>query len=131
LASGLQGESDVQIVCLSSAGAASTFGPLQDPEKEMMSKRPLEDEAIRKIDEAIRDRVRETDEYDSLGNPVAAVPASDKHGLALQVGVELADVEERMEAICEEVPAETKFAAVPRYRLRSQSASDLKRPPAD
>ena len=97
----------------------------------MTSKRPLENDAIRKIDQAIRDRVTDTDEYDSMGNPVAAVPASDKHGLALQVGVELSDVEERMEAICEEVPAETKFAAVPRYRLRGKTASDGGNPSAD
>jgi hypothetical protein len=74
-----------------------------------------------RIDEAIRDRIRETDEFDRLGNPVAAIPASDKLGLAKKTGAEIEHVEQRLNAICEEIVGEERFEAVPRYRLRGEA----------
>jgi hypothetical protein len=94
----------------------------------MTSKRLQDGEVIRKIDDAIRDRILETDESDSRGNPVAAVPASDKHGLALKVGVALENIEERLDAICEEILEDDVHAAVPRYRLRGHPSADPNRP---
>jgi hypothetical protein len=79
-----------------------------------------------RIDDAIRERIRETDESDRLGNPVAAIPASDKLGLANRTGAKIEDVEQRLNAICEEIVEETSFAAVPRYRLRGKAV-----PPPD
>ena len=87
------------------------------------SKRTKDPEVIRRIDDAIRNRILETDEFDSRGNPVSAVPASDKHGLALKVGVGLEDIEERLDTICEEILVQDIHAAVPRYRLRGKSSS--------
>jgi hypothetical protein len=83
--------------------------------------RPTPNELIARIDQAIRERILETDEFDRLGNPVAAIPASDKHGLALKTGTQIEDVEQRLSAICEEVVEEGRFEAVPRYRLRGDA----------
>jgi len=93
----------------------------------MSSEKPSKDLTSR-IDDAIRDRIRDTDEFDNLGNPVAAVPASDKYALARQVRVEMEDVEQRLNAICEEIQEEDPHAVVPRYRLRmaaSRSAQSV------
>ncbi len=84
----------------------------------MSDRRPTSDAMIERIDEAIRERIRETEEFDSLGNPVAAIPASDKLGLAKRTGAEIEDIEQRLNAICEEVVEEERFEAVTRYRLR-------------
>jgi hypothetical protein len=84
----------------------------------MTQKPPQDREVIRRIDDAIRSRILESDDYDSRGNPVAAVPASDKHGLALKTGVGIEDIEQRLNTICEEILVEDIHAAVPRYRLR-------------
>ncbi|TVS19913.1 MAG: hypothetical protein EA424_06670 [Planctomycetaceae bacterium] len=92
----------------------------------MSDQRPTLDALIDRIDEAIRERILETEEFDSLGNPVAAIPASDKHGLAIKTGTQIQDVEQRLNVICEEVVEEERFEAVPRYRLRGQAV-----PPPD
>jgi hypothetical protein len=87
---------------------------------------PMKRALTDRIDDAIRERIRETDEFDRLGNPVAAIPASDKLGLAKRTGAEIKDVERRLNAICEEIVEEERFAAVPRYRLRGEAV-----PPPD
>ena len=87
---------------------------------------PMKPALTDRIDEAIRERIRETDEFDSLGNPVAAIPASDKLGLAKKTGAEIEDVEQRLNAICDEILEEASFAAVPRYRVRGEAV-----PPPD
>jgi hypothetical protein len=95
--------------------------------KSMMNdQQPTKRTLMDRIDEAIRERIRETDEFDTLGNPVAAIPASDKLGLAKKTGAEIEDVEQRLNAICEEIVEENSFAAVPRYRLRGEAV-----PPPD
>ena len=78
---------------------------------------------IDRIDQAIRERIQDTDEFDSHGNPVAAIPASDKLGLANRTGAQIEDVEQRLSTICEEVLQQERFAAVPRYRLRGAAES--------
>jgi hypothetical protein len=75
-------------------------------------------ELTEKIDQVIRERIQKGREADDQGYPIAAVPASDKYSLAKQVGVEMEDVQERLEAICDEVTDRDGYAAVPRYRLR-------------
>ncbi len=92
----------------------------------MSDHRPMRNALTKRIDEAIRERIRETDEFDSLGNPVAAIPASDKLGLAKQTGAEIEDIQQRLNAICEEVVEEERFEAVTRYRLRGEAV-----PPPD
>ena len=78
-------------------------------------------DVVEKIDQVIRERIREGRETDDHGNPIAAVPASDKHGLARDVGVEMEDIQERLDAICDEVTEQDGHAAVPRYRLRENA----------
>jgi hypothetical protein len=87
---------------------------------------PMKRALTERIDDAIRERIRETEEFDRLGNPVAAIPASDKLGLAKKTGAEIEDVEQRLNSICEEIVEENSFAAVPQYRLRGQAV-----PPPD
>ena len=87
----------------------------------MSNQQPTNQALTNRIDEAIRDRIRETDEFDGLGNPIAAIPASDKLGLARKTGAEIEHVEQRLNAICEEIVGEERFEAVPRYRLRGDT----------
>ncbi len=87
----------------------------------MTSKARSQGDVIQKIDQVIRERIREGRESDDHGNPIAAVPASDKHGLARDVGVEMEDIQKRLEAICDEVTDQDGHAAVPRYRLRDDA----------
>jgi hypothetical protein len=87
----------------------------------MSNQQPTTRTLINRIDQAIRGRILETDEFDSLGNPVAAIPASDKLGLAKKTGAQIEDVEQRLNVICEEVVEEERFEAVPRYRLRGDT----------
>lgn len=86
----------------------------------MKDKQTPTPDVIRRIDEAIRYRIRETGEFDNLGTPVAAMTESDKYSLAKKTGAELADVEQRLSTICEEVLGEDS-TVVPRYRLRNQA----------
>jgi phage repressor protein C with HTH and peptisase S24 domain len=99
----------------------------------MTHRQPTKHALVDQIDKAIRERIRETDEFDRLGNPVAAIPASDKLGLAKKTGAEIEHVEQRLNVICEEVVGEERFEAVPRYRLRGEAAApqDGRRPDSE
>jgi hypothetical protein len=89
----------------------------------MKNRQQQEHHLVQRIDRAIRERIQEAYESDRRGIPHAAIPASDKYGLARECGVELDEIQERLDAICEEVDTDDPFAAIPRYRLRHDSGN--------
>jgi hypothetical protein len=92
----------------------------------MTPQKAKKNEQIQELDQAIRERILAAGEVDKDGTPIAAIPASDKFGLAKQVGVELEDVEQRLDATCEQIMEEERLAVAPRYRLRGKDARHAK-----
>ena len=85
----------------------------------MTNRQQQKHDIVQRIDRAIRERIQEAYESDRRGIPHAAIPASDKYGLARECGVQLDDIQKRLDAICDEVDTDDPFAAIPRYRLRN------------
>lgn len=73
----------------------------------------------RELSRLIEEHFEKAAEDEDQGHPVAPVSASDKLHWANKAGVNLQEVDQRLNAMCDPVIRPSRFSAVDRYRLRA------------
>lgn len=79
-----------------------------------------ENNKANEVDSLIREHIEKRSESSDSGLPVAAVSTSDRFSWAKQADVGLEFVDERLEAVCQELKTTDERLAVPRFRMKSQ-----------